>query len=563
MNLKRLCSGMALAAFWAGASVWAGSAELLEDARTELAAGVPDSAVSFMRLALDSDPSNPELWQCLGDAYLKKGAPEKARIYFRRAASLRNAPEPAPMSASVSAATAQAWGNIFSDADELPSSPTLIQGTPFQGLGSGMRLQFKVPKGRHYAGVALPMAGKNLEGYGGATFWARRSGPGRLRMSFQVKDTRLMRHFASLDGLFSKLGPDWREFRISFDEFRTGYGSVLASVEDLAFIVNEGEGSLELDAFALDPPLPSERVVHSAMLMPPKKSETDFPAGRAAWCFFWDEDDILGQVAAINAGLPEPKKLKYLFARAGRMPIAPFLGATMDGDLKRVRRLAQKAPQGLHVLPFVDGSSLGAAQLSDAEWDALGRTLGAIAESQPKFFGLHLEFEPHTPQMHKLFAAVKRYTRKPLTVAVGAWDADTFRFSDLVVLMNYDVHSDPALFAQRSEPRIRAFLADAKAAGGRVMVGLPFMATHHEFEATAATADGAKTPSGHLQAEYTRAGLSVLKSAGAEREKSFMGVCIWALHPEGGLFSPSDTQIYFPSRMPAAATALLRDSNAP
>jgi hypothetical protein len=60
---------------------------LLNQARSEMAAGQPDQAVASLELALDIEPRNPFIWQQLADTNLQRHLPEEAEHVAQRSNS--------------------------------------------------------------------------------------------------------------------------------------------------------------------------------------------------------------------------------------------------------------------------------------------------------------------------------------------------------------------------------------------------------------------------------------------------------------------------------------------
>ena len=81
------------------------------------------------------------------------------------------------------------------------------------------------------------------------------------------------------------------------------------------------------------------------------------------------------------------------------------------------------------------------------------------------------------------------------------------------------------------------------------MIGVPAIATHMEFESVKDSANEQPEPGGHTMAEFMQSAIAAvrLSTIGQESDPSFLGLSIWALHPEGGLHGPADTKWYYPS----------------
>jgi hypothetical protein len=170
-----------------------------------------------------------------------------------------------------------------------------------------------------------------------------------------------------------------------------------------------------------------------------------------------------------------------------------------------------------------------------------------LIDSNSFFYGLHLDIEPHEDVLYRLFAEIKTRTSKPLTIAAGRFTPDTFRYTDMVVLMGYDWATSPEAFREEANQRIGAFFKYARMGDGKAMVGIPAIATHREYESIAAGPDEPRQATGHSMAAFVEGSRIALTDALAEGSGPYVGVCVWALHPEEGLHGGRDTYWYYPT----------------
>jgi hypothetical protein len=446
---------------------------------------------------------------------------------------------------------------VFTDLEESPSSQTHLKASLSDSgrNGHALRLEYSVPKNRElgyqYAGASYPLRGKALTGYKAISFWARMvSGQAPpFRLQIRAGDPEINNFvFVSLSGL----GREWRQFSVPLRKFNRLSPEMLAHPHELAFVVMRGEGTIEIDDAALE-----SRADEAAVPAFPKRGP-DLPRGLAAWCY-QDMRLNAATIKAANAQAPEAWKIRYAFVWGGDLDFDDGQ-AHLALDFSLARQLAAEL-KGEHVMvfPMVDGTSFAAEGLSPADWRRLGRELANAIDAEPTLAGLHFDIEPHTDDLHWLFAEVKSHSSKPLSAAVGAWSPESFRYVDFLVLMGYDLATNPKAYEKAAGPFVERFMADAAAAGGRAMIGLPFIATHREFEARKESAISAPQPNGYSMLQYVDAGLRATKKAVQGRDAAFMGFSIWALHPQEGLHGRQDKAWFYPTQLSESLWARLRD----
>ncbi len=373
---------------------------------------------------------------------------------------------------------------IFSDHEEFSVSKNAVQVSTIAAghQGQGMRLDYSVkayPKQAwQYAGASFSMKGLSLKGMRRVSFWARLT---------QGQAPQLKVQITSLDPLIrqgvpvnlSGLGKDWVHFEVSLEKFNRLDDDAWGRLKDLALVVTLNQGSIEIDDLRAD-----QVPVQQTRVPVPARSPRELPKGLGVWCY----GDMTINAKAItdyNKTAPRDRRLVYVFAWAGDFS-ASTGKPTYKPDFTAAKKLAKliNDPQVL-VFATVDGVSQGCELPSDADWDKVGKALATNIDAEPSLAGLHLDIEPHTDDVHKFFAAIKRHTRKPLSAAVGAWSKDTFLYVDQLCLMGYDLESTPKAFGVTATRTYGRFMADARAAGGKALLGVPAIATHAEYESCA------------------------------------------------------------------------------
>jgi hypothetical protein len=289
----------------------------------------------------------------------------------------------------------------------------------------------------------------------------------------------------------------------------------------------------------------------------PAKSAVPLPKGLGAWCY---------QSASLNAKTindynrtaPRDQRIAYAFVEGGGIDFA--LGkAKAHLDFAEARALAGLLEGPVMVMLIVDGLSHGASKVGSQEWDRVAAEIGQAVEAEGALSGVQFDVEPHLPDLHYLYGFTKKHSSKLVSAAVGQWQPETFKYCDLTVLMAYDIDADPRVFASKDRSLTRRFMADARRMDGKALIGVPCIATHTEFE-TKATAQNAprSTGTGNRMQDYTEAAIAALKGSLVSGDPAFLGLSIWALHPQNGLHGSHDPYWYFPTQISEPIWALLR-----
>lgn len=186
--------------------------------------------------------------------------------------------------------------------------------------------------------------------------------------------------------------------------------------------------------------------------------------GNAAWVK-GDARTIANEINEFNNGAPHLQRIKYIFPAGGTIS---FFGGRAGFHWKPANAyvLADTLVGEGRVYPVISGSSMGAELMSEKDWEALGTTVAAAVENDPRISGLLLEIRPEVPQLRNLLAVIKSHSSKPIGVALEIWGKEDFDYSDFTVL-----HCVQSVSAARDQ--ISAFLDDARGESGKAIIGFP------------------------------------------------------------------------------------------
>jgi len=446
----------------------------------------------------------------------------------------------------------------FSDRDEAPQSASTVSAELEENpLGRRLSTRFSVAD-PGYGGVALAIPATDLTRFAALSFRMRVTEGSPPELTLQWADAHQARKKATITAFTRGVGRGWTRVLVPLSLFTQHPTPAVSNATELAFILEPGDGAFELDQLVLLAVPPTGLPTSPAREPYPARSRAALPQGLAAWCY-GDPAPTIAAVRHHNNHAPPGRRIRYLFPLTGSLWFNSDGTADLQWDPARALALADALGAEVQVHPMVDGLSRGAHRLDARAWDDLGLRLADAVNADARLAGLHLDIEPHEDALYRLFARAKAHTDKPVSAAVGVWSVDTFRYTDFVALMSYDWATDPADFARLARERVPRFLRDAAAGGGRALVGVPAMATHLEYEATASRADGPREASGHRMTDYVDALLAGVRAADPEaRAAALLGLSLWAFHPPGGLHGPRDTKWYFPSEIDDATWTRLR-----
>jgi hypothetical protein len=321
---------------------------------------------------------------------------------------------------------------------------------------------------------------------------------------------------------------------------------VLQTVTETAVIFLGGQGAIALDELQLKGS-GTAMALEEVVLPVPERSPAPLPNGYGAWSY-GDPDYTIERVRRYNASTDKPKRIRYLFPYIGSLSFQGPERYALSWHPEKALPLAE-ALEDVMVLPMVDGLSRAAELLTEETWEALCRELAAKVDAESAFYGLHLDIEPHADVLYRLFAGLMEETDKPITIATGHSTPATFKYADMVVLMGYDWAAEPKAFEEAARERIGVFLKHARQGGGKAMVGVPAIATHREFESTAVSPTAERTPTGHSMTDYLGGSAQAVHAALETDATPYVGIAVWAFHPEEGLHGSRDTVWYYPTEI--------------
>jgi formylglycine-generating enzyme required for sulfatase activity len=317
-------------------------------------------------------------------------------------------------------------------------------------------------------------------------------------------------------------------------------------------------------------------------LYPPDK-------GYAAWLYGQPLSYTL-QINNYNSRVLYPEhKIRYLFPKVGTVTsttfaIVDYRGESIDTWINDYRN-AFTTTEGYFLYPMLDlNGEIDFSRVSTTELTILADNIYEKIEANPQVDGWHLDFEPkgegitytHTYsnvlQLIDLLEA--KPIVKPISIAYVMGDSSNWQLppaafqamvskAQFVALMLYDYARDlqpdgncPYGSSGSSGPSSNEtdynsiartvapkFLASLKTSNGYGMIGIPAVATHHEFVTrTVSTGTDANT-SEQMENYFNKA----LKIAGnAESEPRHLGLSLWTFidGPVGGFAEECPYQYY-------------------
>jgi hypothetical protein len=174
------------------------------------------------------------------------------------------------------------------------------------------------------------------------------------------------------------------------------------------------------------------------------------------------------------------------------------------------------------------------------------------------------DVSPHVSLLHFLYASARKGTHKPIFVVGG--ERMTFKYADVVVGKCFDYpavslsvetaagsftavsrQGDLSAYAGQVETTAHFFLRSARAMGGKTMLGMPFVATPHEYESCVQKPGDEPVHGGVKMEDYAANALGYIERNVQVNDDAFLGPAIWAIHPAGGV-QKADAR-YFPSEI--------------
>ena len=270
--------------------------------------------------------------------------------------------------------------------------------------------------------------------------------------------------------------------------------------------------------------------------------------GTGAWIYGMNPRYV-NEITTFNKVIKDPDRaIRYLFCKAGVVEDGQVKGFSSD----ILAYYKQKLPE-CEIYPNIDGHPSINGML-EKDIARLGKDLAGLIEQNKDVTGLHLDIEPYEPTQLLLLEEYRKHTDKPVNLSVSInsqLDKKLFQLTNFVVLMNYDYDREPERYIEISNQAIDKILGMAQTCKGKVMVGIPAIATHYEYQYKVSKSDlREREHSGHTMADYLSAALSgsrpLVRKYGT---KHFMGYSIWAFHSESepiGFGNVRNTHVYYP-----------------
>ncbi len=295
----------------------------------------------------------------------------------------------------------------------------------------------------------------------------------------------------------------------------------------------------------------------------PEKSAELLPKALGAW-IVGNPSSAVQKINAHNLGVPKSQQFYYFFVDGGS------IGGNADKlalsfDAAPAIALSDSIAGDSMVFPVITGLTRAMAKAGKGEWERIAQEIAAKLESDKRISGVLFDIKPHESMLHFMYASVKKLTRKPV-MAVGG-ERLTFKYVDVGVFKCFDFPSlgedplepgpernplaatipDIRIYAGNVDSGAGQFLKNARANGGKALIGIPLIATSHEYESVAKSAGGEKIQSGLRMDMYIGNAVGWVEHAVQVNDDAFLGLAIWAIHPEGGVHRSGDKSWYFPS----------------
>lgn len=282
----------------------------------------------------------------------------------------------------------------------------------------------------------------------------------------------------------------------------------------------------------------------------PLKKNTQNPASKGIGAWIYGKSmRYVNEINSYNKSIKNPeKKIRYLFCYAGSVESGNLVGY----DSTIVPYYKERLPK-CDVYPNIDGYP-SIKGLSDEQIQSLAKQIADKINSDKAIAGLHLDIEPYEPTQLQLMEDFKKYSSKPVNLSVSKesqLDSKLFQLTNFVVLMNYDFSPDASRYTSIAKDAIENTLGAANKYHGKVMIGLPFIATHHEYQYMVKKTDiHDRKESGCTMSDYLMGGLKDCKEITRKLgDGNFVGISIWAFLPEEepvGSYPKSGLNWYYP-----------------
>lgn len=226
--------------------------------------------------------------------------------------------------------------------------------------------------------------------------------------------------------------------------------------------------------------------------LPLVKLDPATPATPLRGWTFWGyapDEELLAEFATFSS-LSTTTEPFHGFIYGGS--VDPLTASLSDLNLEDLREWADAMPDA-HFHLMIDGAG-NFDLVDDQAVDEIARRL--VEELMPvsEVSGLHLDLEPYRASQVRLTRALSRHGwTKNLSLAIGLASTvppEQWPSLDYVAIMNYDLGKTPEVYETRARRNALAFAEAAREARRHVLVGIPAIATHHEFAVMVEAATG-------------------------------------------------------------------------
>lgn len=447
----------------------------------------------------------------------------------------------------------------FSDKDEKKGSQTEV-GVKVQGdiLEASYRIVPGTEAGSAYAGFAFKVVLPENKDFQSLRFDLRvasgEADPSAVTLTVgAAKRARIdLRKYGTVSA-------EWKSFHIALDDFgleKDEIPKIRSFAVKIAGWEKGGPRTAELSgkvslrnlSFSTDKAAPKNAVMDYGFLASKKLKNPK--RGSVAWIYGRSTEEC-ERIKTYNKNSTKP--LAMLLVYAGSLDFdkggAKFTGLE-QGVLQFYR---DQLPADVEIHANVDasaGKNLGILPLDEQE--SLAKKVALEVNRLACVDGLSVDIEPYVSEALPFYIYLKKYLEKPLGAALGAWDRHLLRVVDYPVLMNYDLASTPAKYRETAGSRFQAFATDASAAGARYFLGVPFVATHNEYEYMENRKTGEKKKTPYVMEEYVAAAQQAfLELPKIAQDPNYGGVAVWGfLDPKKkGVGAPSAEWGFYPDRI--------------
>jgi hypothetical protein len=322
--------------------------------------------------------------------------------------------------------------------------------------------------------------------------------------------------------------------------------AMLESIDGLSFGVDGGEGVA--GHFDVDEVMAvgTRKSFAKEDLKIPPRVRNQWKKGHSVWCYH-GRDYNISQIQSYNKTAPEGKKIIYVFPWAASYEFHADGKSQFWWEPEDALAYAKALGKDVEVMPIIDAASRGFELLTSEEIDDLAKKAGEAVNKHPQFTGLQLDIEPHNSSIHELFVRLRKYTDKPLTIAVSRWSPETFQAVDGVAYMMYDITDDAKQYKKAVNKNLYKWLEDARSVNGHFWIGVPALATHAEYEYKIHKETGERTETGYKMEDYMDAAFDVMGKHLAKDEPGYVGLGVWGLLGGGEMSSARDTHNFYPT----------------